>query len=185
MAFLTSSDLADITTTHKHALNNYFTNKWKSEIDYELDMTVSALQEDKVRFLHELKENISHLRTAEVVVRVARSFDFRNVGGADATYELEHTGNIFTGDFDTEHITFRDKAKNNWPSSWVDNVNIFNIWRSKDFLKKLAERLGLPENVYFVIRTSHDDKCLHTFKDRDVVQYKNKLVMVYRFSRGN
>jgi hypothetical protein len=179
MAFFTEDDIAAITASHKGAVSVHLVNKWQNQIVTELGHLIQTITEQKDDIVRTLTSSASHLRTAEAWVDTIFSYDFRAVGGPNATYKTTHTGDLFKGTLQSSHTSFAKHCQDIDPDSWVGGVNRFNIWRTKDFFKTLATCLGLPDNVYFTITSTPMGNLAHF----DVPIYENKLMMVYRFSK--
>ena len=78
--------------------------------------------------------------------------------------------------------TYGQEAPLKSPHSYRNNVNIFSIWKSDGFLKKLGEELGFPPNIYFVVN-SVETKDTKYFTNPDIITYVNTLTLVVRFSK--
>ena len=177
MALFNCYDIAELKAVQSAKRLEQFTNRYSEEISAEMDRLENKIRSDKDFFFNALKERTTHHTKSVVEVETIASFNFSNVGGGDAVYCTD----------DDEYVCYTYHAFNHFPESFCntrdnDWINKFNLWKSKDFLIKLADRLGLPDMMHFEIRSYIvDDKKKIFSYHNSAVQYSTDLCLVVRF----
>lgn len=175
MALFNSYDIDELKAAHKDKMADWFVKEYEPNIIVEWDVLENYLRENKNYFFDKLKQTITGLKTAEYPFETIRSFDFSKVGGGNAIYP----NNVL--------YTYKDYASQYYKSSFdtvrYKTLNRYAIWKSKDFLKILAERLQLPENIDFVIRTRPVDDDARLFENPSISEYITQLCIRIRFSK--
>lgn len=164
MALFNSYDIAELKAVQSDKRAEQFTKDYSEEIEMELKELENMIRMEKTFFFNALKNRTTHLKTAVVEVSTIMSFNFSKVGGPRGCYLTD----------DDEYTTYDAYASREFPTSFCMKdgypVSKFNLWKSKDFLVKLAERLELPNNMYFQIRSNIVDT------ENKIFQYENKIV---------
>ena len=176
MALFTTNDFNMLNDKQKDERDKSFLYTHASDIDAELDALAYGIRDSRDSIFKSLMKNIVGVKTTYADIMMIRSFDFSIPGGGHAlfmmdNYEIaslyEHTYRAFPGSY-----------------TQVSRVSLYRIWKSKDFLKRLAEKLELPENMYLLVDSRpikvEDEKF---FGKTDIPEYKNTLRIVYRFKK--
>ena len=179
MPFFNQTDIDDIKTAHKIARNKKFCERYASAIERELTSLENKITLEKEFILNEFLHTNGVLKTSSAHVDIVNSFDFSRVGGGHANFQE-------LGPYNEYYCkSFTESAYGEFSDSYRivegNPVSRFQIWTSPEFLKKLARRLDLPENVYFQIHSQKIDSI--KFAEYPVTQYTNELKMVFRFSK--
>lgn len=176
MALFDSTDLLVLKARQTEKRSEKFLEMYSKEIDDELMYLENMIRWSKEFFLQKLYDDISGIKTAEVDVSKIRSFGFSKVGGSYATCMLP----------DSDFASYNDYAVREHPESFKTYGSLilsrFRIWKSTDFLKKLAERLGLPKEMYFTIQSRKLEADDTLFKNENIDEYDTTLRLVMRFA---
>ena len=175
MAYFTANDIESLNKLHNNKLSIEFGRKHSSYIEDEMNHIIDKMQTEKNQIMDRLND-MSFLKTTEAVISEVVSFNFSKVGGINTRIKIPGYDESY------RLSTYGQEAPLRSPSSYRNNVNIFSIWKSNGFLKKLGEKLQLPPNIYFVINST-EIKNTKYFSNPDVVVYRNALTLVVRFSK--
>ena len=188
MAFFSDSIIKKLEETHKENLSEKFCESWNEQIEDELKRLEEYILENKTEIQEALVLSTNFTKTTESLVACTTSYDFSKVGGGDAMYD-NYTGlrsyHSYIVSRESMYYSMCSRAKNNYIDSEKTGkiTSLYRIWKSKDFLKKLAERLKLPKNAYFAVYSEEVDGEFVTFPDEDIIQYRNRLMLIYRFAK--
>lgn len=176
MALFSENEIADLCKLQKEERAEHFAAKYEFEINRELEFMEQFIRDSKVILLLNLKDHITHNRSAEASVDEILSFDFSKVGGMNTSFQTK------TGENTTylDYAWFRASSSSFLHDGSGFKMNRFSLWRSKDFLKRLATRLDLPDTMSFVIRSRIIDDGFKIFSD-EVVEYITSLKLAIRF----
>ena len=176
MALFTSTDVLALKIRQNEKRNEKFVERFSKEIEDELSYLENMIRWSKEFFLQRLYDNISGIKTSEVDVSKIRSFGFSKVGGGYATCMRP----------DSDYLSYDEYVAEEYPESFKTYGSLvlsrFRIWKSKDFLKKLAEKLELPKEMYFTIWSKKIKTEDTFFKDEDISEYEATLRLVIRFA---
>jgi hypothetical protein len=184
MSFFTTLFVQQLEDIQKERFCENFCELWKDEIEDELDYLEKYVNENKDEIQEALLISTSFTNTTEASVLDTRSYNFSNVGSGNAVY---HDHFEFTSYYDyilSRHPMY-GRIQPYIKSEKTGLVtSMYRIWKSKGFLMKLAERLKLPKNAYFVVRSKKEDNTdFLTFPDEPIPQFTNTLILVYRFAK--
>lgn len=168
MALFNSYDMDELKFIQKSARDENFLNEYGDMIDGELGQLEDWMRINKMFVFGMLKARTTHAKISQVEVATIRSFDFSRVGGE---FMSEHIGESCYGSMACE----------SFPESFVDGVNRFRLWKSKNFLVRLADRLQLPDNMKFVIRSYIVEDNFKQFKNCQITEYTTEIVLVVNF----
>lgn len=175
MSFFTYAQIAQLEESHREWREKAYEVEHKTSIEYEIDRLNMRVLLNKGKLFQELKDTVTHGKRCLAKIDTIRSFDFSKVGGKYA-YHVSEDGTVIK-----PYGTIAEEA---YPASYSyisdTHQSKFNLWKSKDFLKKLAEKLKLPENVFLKI-SSVPDFQTRLFKDDRIREYNTAIYMVYCF----
>ena len=176
MALFTNSDIAEVKSVHTEKRRSLFATKFAISIDRELEFLAALVRACKDNLLKDLKGNAIGFKTTSAEIVTCRSFDFSEVGGGNALY----SGNI--------SMTYNQVASAWVRASFRDDdglpVNRYLLWKSKDFLKRLATKLELPEEMYFQVNSTQIGEDDTFFDDQPKIkEYSNTLYIVLRLAK--
>jgi len=178
MVLLSTCDIDRLKLVNKEKKEaDMFWNKYAYEIETELVVSYNVLRKCKSTIIDHLKENVNPvLNETYCDVLSVLSYDFSNVGGENAVYTTTPDG---------KEITYGAHASiSSWGAYRYDRdggraVSRYDIWtKSKNFMKRLGERLQLPEGAYLTIVSEQlTEQCL--FCDpTTILEYNNRLRLV-------
>jgi hypothetical protein len=167
MALFTSYDMDELKSIQKSARDENFLNEYGDMIDNELADLEDWMRINKTFVFDMLKARITDAKISQVEIATIRSFDFSRIGGFFASHD--------TG------ASYGERACESFPESFADVVSRFRLWKSKNFLIRLADRLQLPNNMKFVIRSHIVEDDFKRFRNYNVTEYTTDLVLVLSF----
>jgi len=176
MALFTTNDINMLNDKQKEKRDEWFLYMHASDIEAELDALAYGIHDSRDSIFKSLMKNIVGVNTTYADVMMIRSFDFSSAGGGHALHMLDNY----------EYASLSEHAYRAFPESYtqVSRVSLYRIWKSKGFLKRLAEKLELPENMYLLVDSRpinvEDQKF---FGKTDIPEYNNTLRIVYRFQK--
>jgi len=168
MALFNSYDIEELKTLQKTCRTENFLKEHGDMIDAELGNLEDWMRINKVFVFEMLKARITHAKISQVEVATIRSFDFSRVGGEFMSEDIGES-------------SYGSMASEAFPESFVYGVNRFRLWKSKNFLVKLADRLQLPNNMKFVIRSYIVEDEFKQFKNCQITEYTTDIVLVVNF----
>ena len=155
MALFTDNDIAEMKEIRNSKRSEEFALYYAQHISDEMKVTVSMLYDNNDLFVAEVKNRMSARGIAEVEIFTIHSFDFSKVDDKEK---------------------YISKAYEAYPQSFTTSNNVrinrFNLWKSKNFLHRLAELVYLPYIMSFVVRSykiTDDDNKL--FKKANIDEY--------------
>jgi len=167
MALFNSYDVEELKCLQKSARDENFLNEYGHMINNELANLEDLMRINKTFVFDMLKARITDAKISQVEIATIRSFDFSRIGG----FFMSHDAGASYG----------ERACESFPESFADVVSRFRLWKSKNFLVKLADRLQLPDNMKFVIRSHIVEEDFKRFRNYNVTEYTTDLVLVVSF----
>jgi hypothetical protein len=173
MALFTAADIEMLTSKNSEKRNDWFVRDHVDDIESEFDILAHEIHTNRDRIVRMLTEKTVGLKTTYADILTIRSFDFSKVGGPFGEHMLNDIYDTYVG-----------HAQAAFPESYMRRrlVSRYPIWKSKNFLIRLAEMLDLPANMYFVVDslpiTVESQKL---FGKTNIAEYNNTLRIVYRF----
>jgi hypothetical protein len=183
MEILPLSIIDKLEVAHTTMMLDKFCDEWKDEIDNELRYLVNYINRYMERIQKDLITRTSFLKTTQTKILGTTSHDFSRVGGGNARY-CGHYVDVSYYEYLMHQTNQHDDIKGYIKSLTGKITSRYKIWTSDGFLNKLAERLKLPENAYFMIRSKKADGGFLDFPEEPAItEYRNALMLVYRFSK--